>query len=145
MWYPEFSQILSLIWEVVAPLIIVEGIKARGVSKRAGAELSSTHVFPALMCLQHLCVSSTLWLNSGYHIIKSYFWHRANFELKYLWPQMGYKKVMVLAEKVCSSRFRNTPDFYSYLNSKGLYGSPKSKILFFGTPCISVRPQSRVT
>ena len=51
---------------------------------------------------------------------------------------MGYKKVMVLAKKVCSSRFRNTPDFYSYLNYKGLYGSPKSKILFFGTPCINV-------
>ena len=47
---------------------------------------------------------------------------------------MGYKKVMVLAEKVCSSRFRNTPDFYSYLNSKGLYGSPKSKYLFCGHP-----------
>ena len=38
---------------------------------------------------------------------------------------------------LCSSRFRNTPDFYSYLNSKGLYGSPKSKILFLWTPCIA--------
>ena len=60
MCYPEFSQILFVIYEVVAPLIIVLGIKVRGVSKSAGAELSSTHVFPALMCLQHLCVSSTL-------------------------------------------------------------------------------------
>ena len=48
---------------------------------------------------------------------------------------MGYRKVMVCPRMLCSSRFRNTPDFYSYLNSKGLYGSPKSKILFFGTPC----------
>ena len=107
------------------------GIKVRGVSKSAGAELSSTHVFPALMCLQHLCVSSTLWLNSGYHIIKSYFWHRANFELKYLRPQMGYRKVMVCPRKLCSSRFRNTPYFYSYLNSKGFYGLQNVMSTFF--------------
>ena len=73
--------------------------------------------------------------NSGYHIIKSYFWHRANFELKYLRPQMGYRKVMVCPRKLCSSRFQNTPYFYSYLNSKGLYYSLKSKILFLWTPC----------
>ena len=83
------------------------------------------------MCFQHLCLSSTLWLNSGYHIIKSYFWLRANFELKYLRPQMGYRKVMVCPRKLCSSRFRNTLYFYSYLNSKGFYGLPNVTSTFF--------------
>ena len=111
------------------PFKIVVGIKVRGDSESAGAELSES----PLTCILTIILRGAIAFKSQRKCFnklqtshsKSQFWHWVNFELKYLGSLLSYRKVMVFHGKLCSSTFRITPYFYSYDNFKGCYGLAK--------------------